>query len=85
MSEININPTLLMMYKKKSDNSISDNKTKDTSINDSPVKKVTKRVSFSHSLVEYKDIECYKKYFNDIVIAESVERKETINCHCMVF
>ena len=86
MSEIEINPTLIMMYKKQSDSSVSNNKTKDTSINDSPVKKINKkRVTYSKNLVEYKDIECYKKYFNDIVLTDTNERKETIKCHCIVF
>jgi hypothetical protein len=85
MSEIQTISTLAMIYKKKSDNSVCDSRTKDSSINDSPIKKVIKKkVSYTSTLVKYIDIESFKKHNLDIT-NEPEEKKVTVKCHCIVF
>ena len=83
MSEIEINPTLIMMYKKKSDQSITNNKTTDT-VN-SPSKKVKKKVSFTKNVVEIINVISYKKYYSDDITDEHIDRKESVKCQCVIF
>jgi hypothetical protein len=82
MSEIEINPTLIIMYKKKSESSISNNRTEDTI--KSP-KKEKKKVKFKKHVVDIIDVISYKKYYSDIIVDEPIERKESVKCHCILF
>ena len=77
----------ILIYNKKRKSEISINKdgTKDTSNStDTPSKrKYKKKVSFEKNMIEYINIESFKKYNIDISVNE-MPKKDNTKCHCIV-